>query len=50
MLGEVIPEKTRFNESVEDVGQKSLNKLPPDTNENFVNEPAVEAVMSGRSA
>ena len=44
LLGEVIAERTRLNESVEDVGQESLNKLPPDTTENFANEPAVEAV------
>ena len=29
---------------MEDVGQESLNKLPPEQSENFANEPSVEAV------
>ena len=49
--GEEISEKIRLKESVEkrdepreDVGQESLNKLPPDKTENLTNEPPVEAV------
>ena len=33
---------------MEDVGQESLNKLPPDTTANFANEPAVETIKERR--
>ena len=39
MLHESVEEQDK---PVEDVGQENLNKLPPETTENFANEPAVD--------